>query len=56
MDEVAMYNNFPRGNNCPGYCNDPQRRKLAMLCAMDNVVLKGKAGVEIFPEFNESGL
>jgi hypothetical protein len=32
------------------------KRKLAILCALDNVKLKGKAGAEIFLEFNESGI
>jgi hypothetical protein len=56
MDRVAIGSNFPVRNNCPGYCKDPPKRRLAMICAIDNVALKGKSGVEIFPEFNESGI
>ena len=56
MDGGAIGNNFPMGNKCPGYCKDSQKRRLAMLCALDGVELKGKVGVEVFPEFNESGI
>jgi len=33
-----------------------EKRILAILCAMDSVDGKGKAGVELFPEFNDRGL
>jgi len=56
MDDIRLGRDFPMGNNCPGYCKTPERRRLAMLCAMDNVAVKGKSGVEIFPEFNERGI
>jgi hypothetical protein len=56
MEDITIGSHFPMGNNCPGYCKDPQKRRLAMLCAFDNVALKGKAGVEIFPEFNDNGI
>ena len=56
MDDNRIGRDFPMGNNCPGYCKSPERRRLAMLCVMDNVAVKGKSGVDIFPEFNESGI
>jgi hypothetical protein len=41
---------------CEGYCKDLLLRKVAILCAFDNVKCQGKSGSKLFPEFNAKGL
>jgi hypothetical protein len=39
-----------------GYCKEPTYRKLAILAAMDSVVVQGKPGSELLPEYNGRGV
>ena len=47
---------YQKDGRCLGFCNDLQLRKMAIIAARDNVIVKGRCGSEIFPEYNSKGL
>jgi hypothetical protein len=53
-DKVAAL--YPVGNVCLGYCKDQTYRRIAILAALDNVVVQGKPGSELLPEYNGRGV
>ena len=46
---------YPKNDNCKGYCSHDVLRRVAIICALDNVTVKGKPGQEYFGEYDIDG-
>jgi hypothetical protein len=46
---------YPKNDNCKGYCSHDILRRVAIICALDNVTVKGKPGQEYFSEYDIDG-
>ena len=46
---------YPKNDNCKGYCSHDVLRRVAIICALDNVTVKGRPGQEYFSEYDIDG-
>ena len=46
---------YPKNEICKGFCSHDILRKLAIIAALDNVTVKGRAGQEYFGEYDIDG-
>jgi hypothetical protein len=57
MDQEMSAALYPAAvTGCQGYCSDLTMRKIAILCALDNVAVTGKCGTDTFPEYSNAGI